>query len=140
VGGGSVAALKLPGRFLEVLLEEARRSLPNECCGLLGGHGRAVARVFPASNQLASPVAYEIPPQELFDIFRRLRAERLELVGIYHSHPAGDNTPSARDRQRAYYRGVAHLILSPHLGAQRPVRAFLLEPDGVEELTLEVVD
>jgi len=93
--------LKLPRRIYERLLTEARAALPHECCGLLGGHGEDVTELFAASNQLASPNAFEIPPQELFDIFRELRARKLELVGIYHSHPAGDNAPSRRDRERA---------------------------------------
>ncbi len=130
--------LVLPRRVQEVLLGEARRALPNECCGLLGGHGRSVTRAFPATNALASPTAYEIPPRELFDLFRRLRAEKLELVGIYHSHPAGDNRPSARDRERAYYPDAIYVILSPHPEAARPVRAFRIRDQEVEELSVEV--
>ena len=125
--------------LFEALLEEARRSLPNECCGLLGGHGREVTRIFPATNALASPVAYEIPSRELFDLFRRLRAERLELAGIYHSHPAGENAPSAHDAERAYYSEVAYVILSPRPAHPRPLRAFHLAAGSIEELAVEVV-
>lgn len=134
-----MANLRLSRSLLETLLEEARRSLPHECCGLLGGQGREVTRIFPATNTLASPVAYEISPRELFDLFRRLRAERLELVGIYHSHPAGENAPSARDRERAYYPDVTYVILSPNPAQARPLRAFLLAEGLLEELAVEVV-
>ncbi len=130
--------LVLPRRVQEALLGEARRAMPNECCGLLGGQGLSVTHAFPATNALASPAAYEIPPRELFDLFRRLRAEKLELVGIYHSHPAGDNTPSARDRKRAYYPDAIYVILSPHPEAARPVRAFRIRDQEVEELSVEV--
>ena len=132
-------SLKLSRDLLEDLLEEARRSLPNECCGLLGGQGREVTRILPATNALASPVAYEIPPRELFELFRRLRAQKLELVGIYHSHPAGENAPSARDRERAYYPEVAYVILSPNAAQPRPLRVFLFSGGSVEELAVEVV-
>ena len=135
-----MAALTLPRSLFQALLTEARRSLPNECCGLLGGHGRTVTRLFPALNALRSPVAYEVRPRELFEIFRRLRAEQLELVGIYHSHPTGDNAPSARDRERAYYPEVAYVIVSPRAEAPQPVRAFLLTESEVSELPVEVVD
>ncbi|MFQ5776453.1 MAG: M67 family metallopeptidase [Terriglobia bacterium] len=133
-----MAALKLPCRLYESLLAETRRSLPNECCGLLGGHGRDITHIFPATNQLASPVAYEIPPRELCEIFRRMRAEKIKLVGIYHSHPAGDTWPSARDRERAYY-AVAYVIVSPHQAAADPVRAFWLQAGAVRELEVQVV-
>jgi len=135
-----VAALTLPRSLFQALLAEARRSLPNECCGLLGGHGRAVTRLFPALNALRSPVAYEVRPRELFEIFRRLRAEQLQLVGIYHSHPTGDNAPSARDRARAYYPEAAYVIISPRAEAAQPVRAFLLTESEVSELPVELVD
>lgn len=123
-----------------MLVAEARRFLPNECCGLLGGHGRTVTRVFRAANSIASPVAYEIRSRELFALFRRLREDKLELVGIYHSHPAGDNYPSARDRERAYYPEAAYVILSPHAAAPQPVRAFRLAGESVEEIPVEVLD
>ena len=122
------------------MLTEARRSLPNECCGLLGGQGRTVTRVFQAANVLASPVSYEIRPRELFALVRRLREEKLELVGIYHSHPAGDNYPSARDCERAYYPDAAYVILSPRADAPRPLRAFQLVEGSVEELSVEILD
>jgi proteasome lid subunit RPN8/RPN11 len=140
VGEGKVEALTIPKNLHQALLAEARRGLPNECCGLLGGQGRRVIRLFPATNELASPTAYEIPVRELFSIFRQLRAKKLELVGIYHSHPSGDNVPSATDCRRAYYSEAAHVILSPQATAAQPVRAFLIQADEVEELTIEISD
>lgn len=134
-----MATLRLPQRLYQTLLEEARRNLPNECCGLLAGHGLEVERIFRARSALASPTAYEIRPRELFEIFRTLRAEKLELVGIYHSHPTGDNAPSARDRVRAYYPGAAYLIVSPRQDAPQPVRAFFIREGSVRELPVEVV-
>ena len=128
----------MPRALYEELLEEARRALPNECCGLLGGRGRSVTRVFRATNAVASPVSFEIRPRELFALFRRLRGEQLELAGIYHSHPTGDNFPSARDRERAYYPEAAYVILSPRAGAPQPARAFLLGGEAVEELPVEI--
>ncbi len=121
----------------EALLEEARRSLPNECCGLLGGQGERATHIFPATNALASPTAYDIAVPELMALFRRLRAERLELVGIYHSHPTGDNSPSTRDRGLAFYPETAYVIVSPQREARLPVRAFLIREGEVEELPVE---
>ena len=135
-----MASLTLPRAVYRALVEEARGSLPNECCGLLGGRGGRVARMFPAANALRSPAAYEIRPRELFEIFRQLRAEKLELVAIYHSHPTGDNSPSARDRERAYYSEAAYVIVTPREEAPQPVRAFRLRGEDWEELAVETSD
>jgi proteasome lid subunit RPN8/RPN11 len=94
--------------------------------------------IYAATNQLASPVAYEIPPRELFEIFRWLRARELQLVGIYHSHPHGDNSPSARDLEQAYYPEAAYVIVVPRLDTPAPVRAFRLAGKQVHEIAIEV--
>lgn len=130
--------LTLPRALYDELLEEARRALPNECCGLLAGRGRKVTRLFRAANALASPTAYEIRPRELFALFRRMREEKLELVGIYHSHPTGENLPSGRDRERAYYPETPYVIVSPRASAAQPARAFLLSEGSVQELPVDV--
>ena len=39
---------------------------------------------------------------------REMRAAGLELLGIYHSHPNGENEPSPRDVELAYYPEAAY--------------------------------
>ena len=129
--------LLLPRTLYEALLEEARRGLPNECCGLLGGQGERATDIIPAANALASPTAYDIAVPELVALFRRLRDEKLELVAIYHSHPTGENFPSARDREQAFYPETPYVIVSPRAEARAPVRAFLIREGEVTELLVE---
>jgi [CysO sulfur-carrier protein]-S-L-cysteine hydrolase len=121
------------------LLAEARRLPELECCGLLAGRAGVISEVLPARNFLASATAYEIEPAELFALFRRMRAEGLEHLGIYHSHPRGDNAPSPRDVERAFYPQAAYFILSPQTSAARPVRAFRIVQGQVRELTFRTV-
>jgi proteasome lid subunit RPN8/RPN11 len=40
------------------------------------------------------------------------RAQGLEVVGYYHSHPAGPPRPSAFDRERAWPE-LSYLIVTP---------------------------
>ena len=120
------------------LLAAARRLPELECCGLLGGRDGVISAVLPARNLLASPTAYEIEPAELFALFRRMRSEGLEHLGIYHSHPRGDNAPSPSDVERAFYPEAAYFIVSPLAGVARPVRAFRIVRGLVRELTLRL--
>lgn len=123
----------------ERLIEEARASPLQECCGFLAGRDGVVTAVLPAPNAMASPSAFEIAPVELFRLFREMRAQRLEHLGIYHSHPAGDNFPSPRDIERAFYPEVAYFILSPRAGAPQPVRAFSILLGTVSEIAIAEV-
>jgi len=124
---------------LDELLAQARRAPELECCGLLAGRNGVISTVLPARNRLASATAYEIEPAELFALFRRMRAEGLDHLGIYHSHPRGDNAPSPRDIERAFYPDAAYFIVSPAAGADHPVRAFRIAHGQVRELTINKV-
>jgi len=122
----------------ERLLHEARD--PGiECCGLLGGRDGTITSIYPAANDLASATAYEIAPANLFRLMRAIRAAGEEFLGIYHSHPAGENRPSARDLELAYYPEVSYLIVSPSGVAPNPVRAFSIERGVAVELKLNVL-
>jgi len=121
------------------LLAEARANPNIECCGLLAGREGIISAVLPAKNALQSAMAYEIDPEELFALFRRMRAEALEHLGIYHSHPKGENSPSPLDLERAFYPDAAYLIISADLNASNTVRAFRIVAGRARELPLEIV-
>ena len=124
---------------LDDLLAEARREPGVECCGLLAGRYGVIDAFLPARNRLASASEYEIDPVELFALFRRMRAEGLTHLGIYHSHPRGSNVPSLRDVEQAFYPDSAYFIVSPLAGSDRPVRAFRIADGRISELTIRAV-
>jgi proteasome lid subunit RPN8/RPN11 len=123
----------------ERLLSEARANPEIECCGLLVGRDGVISSVLPARNALQSAKAYEIAPEELFANFRRMRAEAVEHLGIYHSHPKGENSPSPLDIDRAFYPEAAYLIVSPQPAAARPVRAFRIREGRSYEIDLQII-
>lgn len=122
------------------LVAEARKEPTLECCGLLAGREGVITSVLRARNALASAKAFDIAPAELFELFQRMRKQGLDHLGIYHSHPAGENAPSRRDIEAAYYPEAAYFILSPVQGVANPVRAFSVRDGRAGELEIEVVD
>ena len=123
---------------LKTVMEHAAREPQRECCGLLGGRDGAITQAFAAANAAADPAKnYEIAPEELFRLMREMRAAGLALMGIYHSHPNGNNEPSPRDIERAYYPEAAYFILSPRENAAQ-VRAFSIRNGRVEGLQIVV--
>jgi [CysO sulfur-carrier protein]-S-L-cysteine hydrolase len=125
--------------IVEEVLRVARSEPRMECCGLLAGVGGVITKIFPAKNALASRTAYDVAPQELFQLFRRIREEGLEHLGIYHSHPTTENVPSPRDIELAAYPNEAYFIISPLPAAERPARAFSIRDGHVKELEIVIV-
>lgn len=120
--------------------EEAAKAPAQECCGLLAGRDGIISEIFRATNAHSNPAtAYEIAPQELFQFMRGIRAAKLQLLGIYHSHPRGENKPSPTDIERAFYPDTPYFILSPLPDAPNSIRAFLIGDGAGAELQLEIV-
>jgi [CysO sulfur-carrier protein]-S-L-cysteine hydrolase len=129
----------IPRIIWERLLDEARKNPATECCGLLGGRDGSITSIYPAPNDHHSATAYQIAPADLFRSMREIRAAGEEFVGIYHSHPAGENRPSARDLELAYYPEVAYVIVSPTGAGPHPVRAFSIRKGIAVELKLNII-
>lgn len=74
-------------------------AFPREACGILLGTQSRVEHFIPADNVHQSPeTRFEIDPGTLIDAFRAARNGGPEVVGYFHSHPAGPAEPSRTDR------------------------------------------
>jgi [CysO sulfur-carrier protein]-S-L-cysteine hydrolase len=134
--------LNVPAALLAELIAHARTCAPLECCGLLAGRveagtARAEAR-FAVRNDAASATAYATNPRDMLLAFRAIRERGLELLAVYHSHPASPPVPSKRDlAENTYGETVAHLIVSL-AGPVPEVRAWWLSPNGAREADLVI--
>jgi proteasome lid subunit RPN8/RPN11 len=100
--GAAGAALDLAEALVDQLIAAARRAAPREGCGLLVGTGCRVVRVVETANAASSPTLYAIPPEEHLAAVRAARAEGLDVIGAYHSHPHSTAVPSATDAAEAF--------------------------------------
>lgn len=126
---------------LSSLIAQARKNPDEEICGLLSGRDGEILEIFPATNAAEKPAtSYEIGPREMFQSMRTLRRAKLDLLGIYHSHPRTINEPSPTDISMAFYQDVAYFIASPREDAEKPVRAFTIRDGAAQELEMEVID
>lgn len=141
--------LLIPASIYTKMERHVRREAPLEACGILGGLiSRGVRQaewIHPARNQLKSPLQYQIDPAEQLKAFEYLENNGLELVAIYHSHPAGPGHPSALDIKRLYYPEAVQLIWSPErktnsgkigLTAEWICRGYMIEEGQVREIHL----
>ena len=74
------------------MVEHAKATYPNECCGaMIGtvGDEKVVSLALPLENAYegAKAARYELRPEDLLKADREARSRKMDLVGIYHSHP-----------------------------------------------------
>jgi [CysO sulfur-carrier protein]-S-L-cysteine hydrolase len=77
--------------------------LPDEACGLLGGHPAtsAVTTCYPTRNLAASAKLYTVDPSEHLRADRDAESKGQEIIGVFHSHTHTDAYPSATDVAQA---------------------------------------
>jgi [CysO sulfur-carrier protein]-S-L-cysteine hydrolase len=111
---------------------------PNEGCGLLGGRGERVEKVYLTRNKEQSPIRYEVEPADLIRVFRDLDDSDLELVGIFHSHVFSDAYPSQTDLRLAFYPDAVYLIVSLANEREPVVRGYTIVDGKIDEIGVTV--
>jgi [CysO sulfur-carrier protein]-S-L-cysteine hydrolase len=129
--------MRVPRAIYEELLAHAREDAPNECCGLVGGNDGVAKTVYRARNAEASPLRYNLDPQDQFRIMTAMDEKGEELSAIYHSHTASPAYPSQTDINLAAYPEVLYLIVSLAEG-ENDLRGYRITDGQVDEVDLQV--
>lgn len=134
--GDRPAVLHLPAELGAQLLAHAQQGHPEEVCGLVAGRAGCATEVHPGRNISPTPrVAYELDHDTLARMIA-FEDAGLELVAIYHSHPAGPEVPSAADIARAAYPDAVYLIVSLADPARPVLRGFRIVDGKVWEVEI----
>lgn len=121
------------------MLDQLQAAYPMEACGIMAGSGDLVERLYPVDNQLMSPYAYKMEPNQQLKAMLDLEEMGWEMLAIYHSHPRGPDVPSPSDVAQATYPDAAHVIVSL-LDRQHPsIRAFQIVGQAIEEIPYSLV-
>src|SRR5690348_3060207 len=105
-------SLHLTREQLQIMIGHVQHHAPLEACGLLAGRHASVEKMFLVQNQARSAVRYVMDPLEQLNAFAWIESHQMELLGIFHSHPAGPETVSPTDIAESAY-AVVQIILSP---------------------------
>jgi proteasome lid subunit RPN8/RPN11 len=129
--------LAIPQPVYDAILAHAEAERPLECCGFLVGNSR-IERAVLLTNALASPVAYAVEAKDLLRVHRELRAEGVDVLAVYHSHPTSAAVPSASDlAQNGYGDTIPHIILGRANGVA-DVRAWVLGEASYREVEIHI--
>ena len=117
------------------------KEFPLEACGVLGGttdgHTPLALTLYPMKNILSSQVRFRMDPLQQFQVFKKIDASKMEMVGIYHSHPTGPDTPSIIDIKEAYYPNALYLIWSFKTGEWR-LFVYKIRDGDYQEIIFEL--
>jgi desampylase len=116
-------SISVRAQALRAVAAHARDAWPHECCGLLLGSPGSIETVYRARNDHEERgTRYLVRPEDHFAAIRLARTQALDVVGAYHSHPAGRPRPSATDREEAHAGGFIYLIAGAHRVSRSPFR------------------
>jgi proteasome lid subunit RPN8/RPN11 len=104
--------MKIKKSLTDYIFSHGRREAPLEACGYLLGKDAIVASVLPLTNIDHSPEHFSLDPKEQFSAVRQARAEGLEILAVYHTHPASPARPSEEDIKLAYDPNIVYVIAS----------------------------
>lgn len=125
--------ISLAARQLEQLANVAKEALPTESCALLLGRNDRVVEILPMQNADASAVTFRIEPQELLRAYDLAESKKLQVIGIFHSHPARP-APSGTDRKFMEINPVVWLIYST---TEQRFKAYVYDSD-IREVAIKI--
>jgi proteasome lid subunit RPN8/RPN11 len=139
----------LPAEIRDAIVAHARAEYPNEACGLIAGtapaaEGGVPTAWHPTRNRAASPLRYEIHPEDLLRASLAIDDADEVIWGIVHSHVRSPARPSPTDVGLAFYPDALYLLVSlaeseadPTTGAES-LRAWRIVGGEVAEVALEI--
>ena len=127
-------SLKISEELLEGIREHGKKAYPNECCGVLLGRiedsRKSVVelRAMENTREDSPRNRYLISSRELLEAEKAARAQGLDIVGVYHSHPDHPARPSEFDREHAF-PWYSYIIVSVHGGKPVDLASWTLRDD-----------
>lgn len=125
--------ISLTAGQIERLASLAKDALPNESCAFLLGRNDRVVEILPMRNADESAVTFSIEPQELLRAYDLAEGKKLQVIGIFHSHPARP-VPSSTDRKFMEINPVVWLIYST---TEQKFKAYVYDSD-VSEVAVKI--
>jgi proteasome lid subunit RPN8/RPN11 len=142
-----VLEVAISAELAEKIREHGVETYPYECCGALLGRdlglaeyavsekkslsvSREVLSLFPLVNRRDDSPRnrFSVTAEDVRDAEKTARAQGLEVIGWYHSHPDHPARPSDYDRDHAW-PWYSYIIVSVQSGVPQDMTSWRLEDD-----------
>jgi proteasome lid subunit RPN8/RPN11 len=131
--------MQISQHLIEEMVAHAREDLPNECCGMIGGADGVATEVIRVANSAASPLRYEMDPQEQYNALKTIEDGGGELLAIYHSHTKSAAYPSQTDvNQAVAWPEQVYVIVSLADPQEPDVKAYWLKDLRIADAELAI--
>ena len=118
----------------ELMTEDALRTFPDECCGFFFGNDsenvRTISEILIVTNAKHGDKRkrFEISPKDYLYAEQFAEERKLQLLGVYHSHPNHPAVPSEQDRLagQPYF---SYIIISVSGNKIKDIRSWRLNDD-----------
>lgn len=99
------------------ILEQAKADAPIESCGYALGVVEEdgtplITHNYPIENIDHAEEHFTMDPRQQFAAIKYARANKLKVIGNWHSHPASPSRPSEEDKRLALDPNIMYLIMS----------------------------
>ncbi|MDR3250454.1 MAG: M67 family metallopeptidase [Tannerella sp.] len=150
--------IAIPQHIIDGIIAQALGELPDEACGLLVGkrnvninidgignidsngngdeYGSEAAIRYPLTNVDHSPEHFSFDPKEQFAVLREARAQKLQIIANYHSHPGTPARPSEEDIRLAFDPDTVYIIVSLQEKDRPVIKAFSIREKKAEETVI----
>jgi proteasome lid subunit RPN8/RPN11 len=160
-----VLNLIIPRQILDEMIAEAKRLAPHECCGMLAGKDGRVTHHYKIKNVVATKeegvkalfdeakittlermtpeeradIAFWMDTKDMFAAQKDMRANSVELLASYHSHPISPARPSPTDiKALALYPDICHIIISLQDPKAPVANAFRIVGENVTQVSFQI--
>ena|SRR3990172_479121 len=137
-------ALILNKDHFDFIKREGERSFPNECCGFMLGkvyENKEVIKLLPAENEREDSEQYHrflITPEAYMQSDKYARANNLDIIGFYHSHPNAEARPSEYDREHGW-PWYSYAIVSVKAKKAGEMTAWVLQDDRLKFIEEKII-
>ena len=129
--------ISLTADQIRKLVGIARDALPNESCALLLGNNDNIKKIWKARNSDESPVRFSIEPKELIHAYAFAESIGMQVIAIFHSHPAKP-WPSSTDVRFMEINPIIWVIYTTTCGE---LKACLYDDDQLlKEVRVRIID
>ena len=119
--------------FRESLAQHANEQNPYEACAILLGNTDEetweTTKIFLTENTDKSEINFTVSNEQLLEGYHKAEENGLSVVGIFHSHPKSEPSPSNTDIKFMKGNPVPWVIYS---GLTKEMKAYLLDSEVIQ--------